>query len=229
MCVESQVLPHSQAFPPSSFWSLAVCKNGGGRSGIFYYVNGVSVYLGRQRRGGVPHCISCTCSLFLTWSGTFFGLRTFGACGRTTRSSSLFQWGTLPPSVYLGRYWRHSCDKIYQAFPLHFCLLQAIENWTRPGNKVMKFVQQGLFYRLVWRWGVQSEPKHQTHLCVTPLQWTPLGAQGVPRVIECLVQFRDPSQVIETFTVPENTPWEKKYHDWLINWVFLILRKVQTA
>ena len=33
-----------QAFPPSSFWLLAVYKTGGGRPGIFYYVNDVSVY-----------------------------------------------------------------------------------------------------------------------------------------------------------------------------------------
>ena len=35
------------------FWSLAVCKNGGRRPGIIYYVNDISVYLGRQRWGGV--------------------------------------------------------------------------------------------------------------------------------------------------------------------------------
>ena len=36
-----------------------------------------------------------------------------------------FDGGPLPPSVYLGRHWR-SRDKIYQAFPLHFCILQAL-------------------------------------------------------------------------------------------------------
>ena len=30
-----------QAFPPSSFWSLAVCKNRGGRPGIIYHGNDV--------------------------------------------------------------------------------------------------------------------------------------------------------------------------------------------
>ena len=38
-----------------SSWLLAAYKNGGGRPGLFYHVNDVSVYLGRQRRGGVPH------------------------------------------------------------------------------------------------------------------------------------------------------------------------------
>ena len=30
----------------------------------------------------------------------------------------------------------HTCDEMDQAFPLHFCILQAIKNWTvgRPGN-----------------------------------------------------------------------------------------------
>ena len=37
----------------------------------------------------------------------------------------------------LGRHWRHSHDKMDQAFPLHFCILQVIKNWTvgMPGNK----------------------------------------------------------------------------------------------
>ena len=34
--------------------TLAVCENGGGRPGIFYHVNGVSVYLGRQKAEGSP-------------------------------------------------------------------------------------------------------------------------------------------------------------------------------
>ena len=42
-----------------------------------------------------------------------------------------------PLSVYLGRHWHHSHDKIYQAFPLRFCILGVIKNWMvgRPGNK----------------------------------------------------------------------------------------------
>ena len=50
-----------------------------------------------------------------------------------------FDGGPLPPSVYLGR---HSRDNIYQAFPLCFCILQAIKNWTvgRPGNEATTLV-----------------------------------------------------------------------------------------
>ena len=39
------IWPRSQAFLPSSFWWLAVCKNGGGRPGLFYHVNERFVYL----------------------------------------------------------------------------------------------------------------------------------------------------------------------------------------
>ena len=44
-------LPHSQAFPPSSF--CCVQKQRGGRLGRFYHVNDISVYLGiyREREG----------------------------------------------------------------------------------------------------------------------------------------------------------------------------------
>ena len=39
----------------------------------------------------------------------------------------------LPPLSYLGRHQRHSHDKIYQAFPLHFCILQAIKKKMGDG------------------------------------------------------------------------------------------------
>ena len=40
--------------PTVQFGLLAVCKNGGGRLGIIYHVNDISVYLGRQRGEGSP-------------------------------------------------------------------------------------------------------------------------------------------------------------------------------
>ena len=48
-----------------------------------------------------------------------------------------FNGAPLPPFVYLGRYRRHSRDKLDQAFLLCFCLLQAIKNRMvgSPGNK----------------------------------------------------------------------------------------------
>ena len=39
-------------FPLSSFWSLAVYKNGRGRPGPLYHMNDICVYLGRQKLGG---------------------------------------------------------------------------------------------------------------------------------------------------------------------------------
>ena len=41
----------------------AVCENSGG---IYYHVDDVSVYLGRQKGGRVPHCILRTRFSFLT-------------------------------------------------------------------------------------------------------------------------------------------------------------------
>ena len=50
---------------------------------------------------------------------------------------TFFQSGTPPPFVYLGRHQHHSRDKMNQAFPLHFYILQAIKIWMvrRPGNE----------------------------------------------------------------------------------------------
>ena len=40
----------------SQYGMLTVCLNEGGRkSGLFYYMNDISVYLSRQRGGGVPN------------------------------------------------------------------------------------------------------------------------------------------------------------------------------
>ena len=54
------------------------------------------------------------------------------------QEQNVFFWlWTSPPSVYWGRHWCHSHDKMNHAFPLCFCILQVIQNWTvgRPGNK----------------------------------------------------------------------------------------------
>ena len=59
---------------------------------------------------------------------------------RMHAQNPFFRSGTPPPiSVYLGRHWRHLHNKMDQAFPLRFCILQAINNCTvvvgRPKNK----------------------------------------------------------------------------------------------
>ena len=102
------------------------CKNGGGWPGQFYHVNDISVYLGRQRGGGVP------------------GQRTsFGAFlkRRTREQNAHFQRGTPPPSVYLGRHWL-----------IH--MIHMIK-WTRPSPSVFAYCKwsktgrwEGLWTRL---------------------------------------------------------------------------------
>ena len=45
-----------------------------------------------------------------------------------THKMRLFDQESPPSSVYLGRHWRHSRDKMDQAFPFRFCTLQVIKN-----------------------------------------------------------------------------------------------------
>ena len=53
MWIFTSLVPRPSHHPV--FWSLAVCKNGGGRPGLFYHMNDISVYLSRQRGEGVTH------------------------------------------------------------------------------------------------------------------------------------------------------------------------------
>ena len=43
-----------------------------------------------------------------------------------------FDWQPLSSS---GRHWRHLRDKMDQAVPRHFCILQAIKNWMVGAGK----------------------------------------------------------------------------------------------
>ena len=125
-------------------------------------MNGVSVYLGSQR--GKESLIER-----MLFAYAFFVLKqewyTFCSANIWNYSST---WGTnykimplarsldggpLPPSVYLGRHWRHSHDKCSQAFPLHFCTLQAIKNWTvgRPGNEATRYILQATVFLNTFR------------------------------------------------------------------------------
>ena len=137
--------PHSQASFPSlilkphsqtsfSFSSLTVCKQGGGRLGPFYHTNDISTYLGRHKGGREgspiekmslrPHFVvfchnhwSFKCSQ----SKTYYRYSLFKM--KNARANTFLDWDPLSPSAYLGRHWRHSCDKMDQAFPLHFCMV----------------------------------------------------------------------------------------------------------
>ena len=73
------------------FDRLQVCKNGGGRPGIIYHVNYVSVYLGRQRSPRWKRRILRMCSLFWTMSDMLFhfaNVRNSSAWGRNYKIMS---------------------------------------------------------------------------------------------------------------------------------------------
>ena len=64
---------------------------------------------------------------------------------RRTRAQNVFfrPWTPPSPSVYIPcRHWHHSHNKVDQAFPLRFCILQVIKNWVvrRPGNKTNAYL-----------------------------------------------------------------------------------------
>ena len=102
---------HSLAFPPSSVWLLAVCKNRGGRPGPFYHMNDVSVYLGRQLGEGSPITTHFVHVFFVSWYVfCFVNVRNSSTWGRNYKirpQARSFDGGLLPPSVYLGRHWHH--------------------------------------------------------------------------------------------------------------------------
>ena len=78
--------------------------------GIIYHVNDVSVYLGRQRGGGVPDRKDafCACVLHFEPRAVRFSLRErfklqhLGQKLQDQASSLFFRRGPLPSSVYLG-------------------------------------------------------------------------------------------------------------------------------
>ena len=63
----------------------------------------------------------------------FMNVWNFSAWGRNYEKrpqARFFNWRPLPTSVYLGKHQCHSHDKMGQGFPLRFCILQVIKNWT---------------------------------------------------------------------------------------------------
>ena len=108
------------------------------RPGPFYHMNDISVYLGRQREG--PPLEE------LLFAHTFLCFEPEVVCFSLHEHSKLQHLGqklhdkasSSPQacSFFWLVDWCHSRDKIYQVFPLRFCILQASINWTvgRPGN-----------------------------------------------------------------------------------------------
>ena len=133
--------------PTIQLWLVVVYKNRGKGSTIFC-VSDVNVYLGRQKKGGTLNHKSAfeaflAVSMRVLKFQTFVKQKVITHCTerRTHAWNTHFHSRILPsPSSYLGRYWRHSHDKMGQAFPICFSILQAIKSgcWGRPGNKAVK-------------------------------------------------------------------------------------------
>ena len=103
--------PGDKARPSPSSFLIAVSINRGGRPGPFYHVNDISI---SSEKRTTPDSKQRTCM-----QNAFF---------RPT-----------PPSVYLGRHWRHSHDKIDQAFLLlYFCILKRLKTgqWEGLGTRL---------------------------------------------------------------------------------------------
>ena len=94
------------------FDRLQYAKTGGGRPGPFYYVNNVSVYLGRQRGGGVPRrnneldALSCSfCPKHWSFECLQSGKHTALGSKRRTRTENVPFWSGTPLSVYCTLKW----------------------------------------------------------------------------------------------------------------------------
>ena len=115
-----------------------------------------------------------------------------------------------PPSVYLGRHWHHSCDKIYNIPACILAYLQVIENWTmgRPGNEaiVLRTNHLRLTMSLLPRLWV-SCPDHESHaqtMCTSRHAMVKLNFLALPpwlmRLRDCVhVAFPYISKILHLF------------------------------
>ena len=116
--------------------------------GLVYFTTWMTLVSIQVDRGGRGHQLKehilLMHSSFQTMNGTSLSSWTF--------SSLLFRWGT-PLSTKVNT----DADKIYLAFPLCLCILQAVKNCTvgRPGNKAnLNYYQnkckQVIFSQMFW-------------------------------------------------------------------------------
>ena len=126
---------------------LAVCKNG---PGPFYHVNDISVYLGRQRGGGVPNQKNTFVHAFFVlkqewYVFRFANIRKSRAWGRNYKirpQARLFNGGPLPHSVDTDVThvikWTRTPSSI-------FAYCKRSKNWTerRPGNETIVIICTG--------------------------------------------------------------------------------------
>ena len=121
-----------------------------------FYFNNLTLYLALLDSLTVQFLIACGMQeqKFKAWSACHvndisvdLGRQWLGKClpskapplvqsKERVRKIRSFNWWPLSNSVYLGRHLSYSHDTMHQAFPLCFCILQAIKNWMmeRPGN-----------------------------------------------------------------------------------------------
>ena len=108
----------------------------------FYVINAfLFYYIGGGGKGGMslrsylvvlPQVLEFR--TFVMRKTCLFWLETKNTCVKC-----ILSMGTPPPTLSAEVGTEHSRDKIHQALPLHFCILQVIKNWTvgRPGNEAM--------------------------------------------------------------------------------------------
>ena len=115
-------------------------KNG---PGPFYHVNDVRVYLGRQRRGGVPNQKNTFVHVFFVFR--FANVRKSSTWGRNYKirpQARLFGGGSLPHSVDTDVThvikWTRTPSSI-------FAYCKRSKNWTegRPGNETIVIICTG--------------------------------------------------------------------------------------
>ena len=88
------------------------------------------VYLGRQKAGEVPdwkNAFHTTHPFFILkeeqYVFHFVNVQSSSAWGKIRPQAPSFNQGPFSPSVYLGRHWCQSRDKMFPAFPLCFGIL----------------------------------------------------------------------------------------------------------
>ena len=107
-----------------------------------------------------------------------------------------------PPSVYLGRHWRHSRDKMDQAFPLRVSILQAIK-CVHAICKSCSFFESmdTLYWELVlfthslaslqWSGFSDQQMLLPTKNCLQCQKWCPYKGRGVVSTPICAIKVRN--------------------------------------
>ena len=127
--------------PRPSHWPVCdflQCAKWRGKSWSILSREWISVYLDRQRWGGIPD-----------WKNNLFVVSVMNVpeaknvplliqSKEHTREICFLDQRPLLPSIYLGRYQCHSRDKMDHAFSFHFCILQVIKtgHWEGLGTRL---------------------------------------------------------------------------------------------